>query len=504
MVVTTWGVRATCALGALLAACVPQAPAPSVRLVDDQPARTPVVIFVTPTPQPTAIPTLELFVPSSTPTPAPSLTPTLDSAQLQAQCKARLDELFSAASQACLGAPSGYFCNGGLPPQVEPAGAIAHSLANVGALVEAELIDAVNPPPLMTRNSGGVMWLHLRDRVVINALLVGDVLMRDVTPLDMGFPKWKSFTVETRPQQHPCQGLPESLFVAQGLYGQPTNFVINGVSVDLNGTVVVETVEQTTHFVAIEGLVRLTVNGVPRSLFPGQQLNVAYNAGDWTRPLGMPPDPVPLTWSLIAHLPVAIMDRPVLLPQSGYVTTSVKVNMRAAPSVSSRLLFQVPPNEVLSVLAQNSAGDWYHVRLGNGETGWMSAELLNKFLGSIEITYDATPLPPQRYGGLGTRAKVISPQGGNLRQAPDTSFGVITTLPSGTEVQLLERSPYSAWVKVNANGTVGWLALVTLETQSVISFLPVDYEVPLPPRPTATPFLGYGGGHAYPNPSGGQ
>ena len=70
-------------------------------------------------------------------------------------------------------------------------------------------------------------------------------------------------------------------------------------------------------------------------------------------------------------------------------------------------------------------------------------------------------------------------------------------------MKLLARSPYSPWVKVQADDDIGWMALFTLETEAVISSLPVDYDVPLPPRATSTPSFSYGGGHAHPDPEGG-
>jgi hypothetical protein len=72
------------------------------------------------------------------------------------------------------------------------------------------------------------------------------------------------------------------------------------------------------------------------------------------------------------------------------------------------------------------------------------------------------------------------------------------TLSSGAAVTLLERSPYSPWVKVDVGGGVtGWVALVALDTRAFIDALPVDTNVPLPP--TITPLPG-SFGNAFPDP----
>ena len=242
----------------------------------------------------------------------------------------------------------------------------------------------------------------------------------------------------------------------------------------------------------------------------GQQLNLRYSEGDWTKPLQLPGSPVLLAYDLIKHLPVTLFDRPVPIPQPGYAQTQGGVNMRVAPNINSRLLFQVPAGETMSVLGISTNREWLHIRLGNGETGWMSAELLARNLGEIRPVYDQTPEPPQRLGAYAELASVNVAAGGNLREAPDTAFRIKRGLPFGMQVKLLGRSPYSPWVKVNADGDIGWMALFTLTTKSVISSLPIDYDVPLPPitQAGATPtpsvsFFSYGGGHAYPDPEGG-
>jgi len=127
----------------------------------------------------------------------------------------------------------------------------------------------------------------------------------------------------------------------------------------------------------------------------------------------------------------------------------------------------------------------------------MLADILARNVGDIQAVYEATPLPPQRYGELGLTGRVLAPIGVNLREAPDVGFPVVTALPDGTELNILARSPYSPWIKVEADGIVGWLALITVDTEAVFEALPIDYDVPPPPPPTRVPGSF---GNAFPDP----
>ncbi len=477
----------------LLSACADDDQTPVFIEIENRPLAAAIVT-------PTAIPTRPPITPS--PTPTLSTTEAGGPAVVDIPCEAILQNLYETASEVCIGGPAGYFCNGGLPPRVEPSGPIASALAASGSLVEVALIDSVQSAPLLTNNSGGLVWMRLSELIELNALLVGDVQVHDVTPAQGNFPPWQAFLVQTGADTPICDNTPRPAFIAQNrAAGKPTRVVINGVSVDIDGTMVVQTESAQTVFTLLEGLGRVTVFGQAETLFPGQQIIVPYAEGDFTRPVDVPDPAAPLDLARIADLPIPLFDTPVLLPQPGFVTTNGTVNMRAAPGLDAPLLYEVPPGQIISILGQDSRAEWYHVRLGNGETGWMKADLLIGQKGRIEAVYDATPIPPQRLGDLGNSGRVAMPAGSNLRRAPDTSFPILGTLAYGTEVTLLARSPYSPWVKVEGNGQVGWMALTQLETRAAIKFLPVDYTVPFPVAPTAVP--DWGGGHAYPDPRDG-
>lgn len=418
-----------------------------------------------------------------------------------AVCSPALTALWTSASNVCIGKPAGYICNGGSAPQAEPAGPVSNSLAFPGALVDVGVVEALRTPPLNSdQNGGGLMWLRVSEPA-FTGLLIGEVSVRNVTPPD--FPAWQSMVVETSANIPACGAAPNNAFVVQTPLDPETsrvrtsNIVINGTSLVLGGTVLVQTREMETVFVNLGGATAVLARGQERLLLTGQQISVPYNPGDFNVPAGPPAEPAPLDVNLPVNLPVGLFDRPLQLPQPGYVTTAGQVNMRAAPNTEGALILQVGPGELLSVLGRNQAGDWLHVQMSSGLTGWMFAELLIQNLGNVQATYEATPLPPQRYGTLGTTARVVAPAGLNLREAPDVQFGLIVTLPVGTEVNLLERSPYSPWVKVENGGIVGWAALIALETQAVIDALPIDYNVPPPPAPTRVPGSF---GNAFPDP----
>ena len=462
---------------------------------------TPAIVYMTPTAAPTLVPTVARYQPTAA---IAKLAPAAPVALEAANCEAALEAQFEVASDRCLAGPSGHFCNGGLPPMVAPE---ADVLREPGAVAEAASVDSLSSPPFGATRGGGLVWLRLEDDLLVNALLIGDIRIDNRTPADSVNPKWGAFTVQSGDASSGCATAPAiGSLVLQSVYGSSATVNINGVAAEINGTLIVLTQGNSTLFIAIEGQVLLVAFGRTVNLKVGQQLNLRYDDGDWTRPAQLPGSPVLLAIDLIEHLPIVLFDRPAPIPQPGYAQTQGGVNMRAAPDINSRLLYQVPAGETMSVLGVSRDDQWLHIRLGNGETGWMSAELLARNLGEIGPVYDLTPMPPKRLGVYAELATVNVGAGGNLRDAPDTAFRIKRGLPFGMQVKLLARSPYSPWVKVNADGDIGWMALFTLTTKAVISSLPVDYSVPYPPRATAAPpvsFFSYGGGHAYPDPEGG-
>lgn len=414
-----------------------------------------------------------------------------------AGCAVALETFYTEATESCLGSPDGMFCNAGSPPVVQPAGPVANSLAPVGALVEVEVADSVRTTPFTAEGTtGGLMWMHAPD-VGMDAILLGDMQILDVTP--DGFPAWQSLLVVTSENPSPCGVAPMNGFVVQNsVSGQAAQIVINGASLNLRGTVVIQTTANETVFSAIEGEMQVVALGQTEGMVAGQQVRVPHAPDDYLRPTGRPLPPLPFEPWRVANLPIELLDRPTLLPQPGYVSTQGTVNMRTAPNLGAPLIFEVPPGQIMTVLGRNPEGNWYHVRLVTGQTGWMFADLLAQNHGAIEAVYQQTPVPPQRFGRLGTTARVIAPTGGTVRSAPYVTFPGTFTFPLGEEVNLLARSPYSPWVKVESQGVEGWMALVTLETQAIIQSLPVDFSVPPPPEPTAIPGLG---GNAFPDPS---
>lgn len=467
---------------------------------------TPRIVFVTPTQAPTALSTVA--IPTDAPPTLPPMIPTEtpDLSAVESQCLATLETLYIQASESCIGEPSGFFCNGGLAPDAQPSGNVINvssSMAQLGSLVPIDAVASAKTPPLLASNSGGVMWFRIDDPIQINALMLGEVEIRNVTPPDSNLDPWQAFSVETRDvttEARSCSDQPYSTFIIQGPWGQSTRFALNGVSVQLTGSLAIQTTATETHFIAIEGQALFTVFGQNTLVVAGQQFRVPHENDNFVQPSGMPSAPELLNFDRISQLPAPLLDRPILLPQPGFALTEGNVNMRSLPTTDSRILAEVPDEQLLSIIGMNPERTWYHVRLPNGENGWMRADLVSGSIGDISLTYASTPAPPERYGDASNNAVVIVPQGANLRNAPDVQFPLIEVLPENAEVEILARSPYSPFVKVQSNAGEGWLALITIETNTVIQFLPIDYDVPLPPRPTSTPFFSFGGGHAYPDP----
>jgi uncharacterized protein YraI len=452
-------------------------------LAQDSPTPVPtagVLLVVTPPLPPTATPV---------PTEAPPVTET---------CADALVGLYVTATESCINKPQGFICNAGIALGAEPQGGVSNALASTGALVEAALVDSIASAPFAPEvGTAGMAYLRADDPLRYTAFLLGDVRMRDVSPPE--FTAWTSFVVETSFTPPACPSAPTPMLVLQTPIGYGVRIVVNSISLYLNGTALVKIDGTNTAFILLSGVGSALASGTEVAFNVGEQVTVAHAPDDVSVPISAPSQPQPYDPALAANLPIALLDRPIVLPQPGYVITQGAVNMRVSPGTNAAVVLQVPAGEILSVLGQNPQQDWLHVRRDTGETGWMLAELLGRNTGSLSAVYESTPLPPQRYGELGTSGRVIAPNGASLRSGPDTIFPAIVSLTDGQPVTLLARSPYSPWVKVDIGGAIGWLALIALDTQAYIDALPVDYQAPAIPTPTIPPGSF---GNAFPDPDG--
>lgn len=421
-------------------------------------------------------------------------------------CELTLEGLWALVSDACATGPIGYICNGGSAPQARPSGAVANSLAPVGALVETNVVEAVQTLPIITEVvGGGVMWFRWGEPHYLTGLIVGEVVLFDVTGGDLA--PWTSMVVQTGTDRPDCPTTPHNTFVLEAQPNIRSRVTVNGVALDITGAVAVRTLGNTTAFVALSGRNSVNVRGVELPIWTGQQVVVNYNAGDFSNPVGLANETQPLDPTLIEYFPVGLLDQPVWLPQPGYAITEGIVNMRAEPSLSGLIVAQVPPGELLTIMGTNPAGDWLHVSLAGGYSGWMFADLLGQNMVGASTVYEATPQPPTRYGTLKAVARVRAPAGLNVRENPDTRFPAVGVLQNGDQVTMVARSPYGPWVKVadGQGNTLGWVAVVALDTRANVSALPVDGNVPPPPPdlppPPPTPQPG-SFGNAFPDPNG--
>jgi uncharacterized protein YraI len=452
-----------------------------------------------PTPVPTAaaiatLPPPPTALPTATPEPSPA--PTYD----PAACGQTLEALFIYATEACLGKSAGYVCSGTTPPDAlwaEPQGPVSASLTTTGSLIEVREIDLLRTPATaLESNTFGLVFVRPADPLNYSALLLGEGELADVSPAE--FPAWTSMRLTTAAAVPECAAAPVAALILQGTPGIGTRIVVNGASLLLNGTVLVraDAETSTTTFVGLAGASSVLTFGSEQALWAGMQLSVPGAPGDVGVTAGPPSLPQPLDPAQLASLPVALFERPLQLPQPGLTVTQGAVNLRTAPTTDAAVIVQVGPGETLAVLGQSVDGLWLNVRRLNGDTGWMLGDLLARNLGPISAAYAETPLPPQRLGDLGSRARARSAVA--LRTGPDLAFPALMAVGEGQTIMLLQRSPYSPWVKVDAAGAIGWIPLLGLETAAYIDALPVDYGAPPLPTPTTVPGSF---GNAFPDPN---
>ena len=113
--------------------------------------------------------------------------------------------------------------------------------------------------------------------------------------------------------------------------------------------------------------------------------------------------------------------------------------LRKEPSTSSQALGYYRNGKTVTLLSKLDG--WYKVKV-DGQTGYMMAKFL-------KVTDEVSS----------GRATVFNPNGNsyvNFRSAASLNAGILSTVPVGSSVEVLEKG--TDWTKVRVNGTVGYIS----------------------------------------------
>ncbi|WP_312649269.1 SH3 domain-containing protein [Proteiniclasticum sp.] len=160
---------------------------------------------------------------------------------------------------------------------------------------------------------------------------------------------------------------------------------------------------------------------------------------------------------------------PAPAPQAGSeMATTANLYMRTGPDSGYKSIRIIPNGS--RVTALESQNGWYKVSF-SGSTGWSSGKYLKAAAVSV-------PAPPVSAAATYVRTNANL----NLRKGIGTSFGILSTIPSGTPFKVLAAS--GGWYQVSYNGQIGWasgsyMTKISSYSEKVISIPYVNQYAPV-------------------------
>lgn len=160
------------------------------------------------------------------------------------------------------------------------------------------------------------------------------------------------------------------------------------------------------------------------------------------------------------------------------------VNVRLFPAIGAEVLGFVDAGWRAPATGRSPDNQWIRIDF-NGEEGWIGFPVINLF-GDINALPVADPrsIP---YGGFEAPRSGISSassavsgklqlSGLRVRGGPSRAYPVLANAPRYTIFPLTGRTINNAWIQVNFEGTLGWVATQYVEIQNGASILelPVD------------------------------
>ena len=132
--------------------------------------------------------------------------------------------------------------------------------------------------------------------------------------------------------------------------------------------------------------------------------------------------------------------------------TADALNVRSGPSTSYSITTKLYKGDKVEIL--ETSNGWHKIKASNGKIGWVSGDY-------IKVSSGSTSQP-----STSTTKATVTATSLNVRSGAGTSYSVITKLPKGTVVDVLE-SASNGWKKIKTSGgTTGWVSGDYLTTGS--------------------------------------
>lgn len=134
----------------------------------------------------------------------------------------------------------------------------------------------------------------------------------------------------------------------------------------------------------------------------------------------------------------------------GIVSTEFQnLNVRSMPSINSSILDTLAKGEIVDVKGLSEDQKWYEVELSTGQKGYVSRDYITL---NNENQSTTTPVISTSVGYIDTTTGNL-----NVRSDASASSSIITSLPKGQKVTILDYPQNSNWVKISYNGEEAYI-----------------------------------------------
>ena len=190
------------------------------------------------------------------------------------------------------------------------------------------------------------------------------------------------------------------------------------------------------------------------------------------------------------------------------VTQPQIMNARFGPGLAYDVITTLPQGTRANIIGVDPRGEWYQLELSDLEIPVWIFQSLASVEGSLDnvsqVSAEELALLPIS-GAPGSRpVAVIQPEIMNVRLGPELDYEVLTTLPQGTQVNIVGIDPSGEWLQVELEGLsqLGWLYrdLVQVDCPLVNVRRITEREISLQPAAITQPYALYafsGPGLAY-------